>query len=342
MDELIANDNFLKYPHCGFNELQLKYLSQNIPSTLSEIYWPHKAYSLSSCYRLMIKKWPKLIPLPFFTDHGIDLRYGLQKHDLYNDAKLHVAWNRYREPSNKIIGEIYNEKKIIFCCNPWVYFRRVNNIQLSNNAMGTLVFFPHSNHKISCDTYNIDKYINDLNDLPKKYHPIVICLHSHDLNGGIYNRLRHLSCRIVSAGNNLSGRYINRFYNLIRNFEYATSPNGNTDLFLSHEMGLKYFIFGDRPIFDSEDDVELGPMQQSIAVSDLDIKKLQIFSQFPPQNNIIKTNFVNYVLGVEFFDKGLPIIEEVKFKDLIIFMIRPKVWMCIIINFMRLIKSRVF
>jgi len=59
---------------------------------------------------------------------------------------------------------------------------------------------------------------------------------------GLDKDIKKRGFRVTTAGNTLHPRFANRFYSILRDFEYATSPTIGSQLFYAHELGVKYFI----------------------------------------------------------------------------------------------------
>jgi len=261
------------------------------------MYWPAELYSFGRCYRdwLDIPSWT---PLPIYGDHGVNFSGQLSPHEIEAKPKFFITWSKDRAESLINAGQ----KKILRVPHPWVTFRRKYGLKKLSSAKGTLVFYSHSNDGIEIVGYDWDRYFYDLKNLPKEYHPLVICMHRHDVEKGYHLRIRKFGLSIISAGETSSPYFVERFYDIISRFKFATSNGGGSELFYCEELGIKYFIFGKSPTYINfgSSDLPLGKMVPRDPVS---IKcnrlKNDLFRKFPPIKSNEKDIFVSQVLGLD-------------------------------------------
>ncbi len=261
------------------------------------LFWPTELYSFGRCYREWLG-WPRWLPIPVYGDHGVSLSGELAEHEVSNSARVYLTWNRARAQANAT----HPTKQVIRIPHPWVTYRRKHGIKLRNDAHGTLVFYPHSNDGIEIENYDLDQYFQSLQSLPAECHPLVLCMHRHDIKKGYHKRLRKYGIPIVTAGETSSPYFVDRFYDLISRFEYGTSCTGGSELFYCDELGVKFFIHGDRPVYvnRSHPQVPLGPMvPRGCVAMDADRKKTDYFSVFPPTETIERSQFVTDILGLD-------------------------------------------
>ena len=127
-------------------------------------------------------------------------------------------------------------------------------------------------------------------------------MHMHDINKGYHKVLRKHEIPIVSAGETSSSFFVDRFYDIVSNFEYATSNTGGSELFYCEEFGIRYFLFGDKPTYlnFSHDQLPIGEMEyKDKTFVETDKKKELLFSQFPPVASDQKRSFVEHNLGLD-------------------------------------------
>ena len=259
------------------------------------IYWTAELYSFGRCYR----EWlglPRWAPLPLYGDHGCCTKGELMWHELQSKSKIHLTWYKDRAEFNQYIPD----KSVVRIPHPWITYRRRHGIMKSAQANGTLVFYAHSNNGIEILDYDWDSYFNELKNLSEEFHPLVVCMHRHDVEKGYHHKLRKYGLPIVSAGESSSPYFVDRFYDIISQFEYATSNSGGSELFYCEEMGVKYFLKGVEPVRTnlSHSEVPIGPLvaQDAVAASAAK-RKRNLFSGFPPCSSKEKTQFVADILG---------------------------------------------
>ncbi|WNC22418.1 hypothetical protein RHG98_00695 [Thermosynechococcus sp. PP22] len=292
-------------PFEGFDDAYLEYICSEKVDTriksnfarLPALFWPTELYSFGRCYRLWLK-WPDILPIPVYGDHGVALSGELQEHEINNKAAYHLSWYKQRV----ISIERYQIKKVVHITHPWVMYRKIAGYNLKEKAKGTLIFYPHSIDRVEIIDYDWDEYFHNLESLEDRYKPFVICMHMHDVKKGYHKKLRKYNIPIVSAGETLSPLFVDRFYDLVSNFLYATSPTGGSELFYCEEIGVKYFILGKEPVYYnfSHPQNPLGVIKprDEVAMISHQIKK-ELFSSLPPENSYEKKQFVSDVLGLE-------------------------------------------
>jgi hypothetical protein len=311
-DNLLWPDSLADKIYDGFSSKQLKNIcgkelliyDEQLPYGSSAwLNWPVEIYSFGRCYRQWLNL-PSWFPLSLYGDHGIAQSGMLAPHEIDHKGKVFLTWQKDRA---KNLKKKY-KKKILRIPHPWIIFNRINNIKKRNNAYGTLVFLPHSNVGTKILDYDFEKYFSKLNSLPKKYHPLVLCMHQHDVKKNFYLKIKKYKLPIISIGNTSSVYFVERFYNIISRFNYATSSSGGSELFLCEEFNLKYFIRGDAPNYFNFglDQIPKGILKpiDKIGIKLLN-KKKKLFSEFPPKASKAKKVFVQDMLGLDVdFDKA--------------------------------------
>ena len=117
-----------------------------------------------------------------------------------------------------------------------------------NKAKGTIVFPAHTTPSID-DISDVENYIQQLFELPEEFQPISVCLHMHDINKGRHHIFKKHKIPIYTAGSNLDDRFAERFYDIIKNFRYATSNMVGSYLYYCIEMGIPFSIYGNKQVF---------------------------------------------------------------------------------------------
>jgi hypothetical protein len=86
----------------------------------------------------------------------------------------------------------------------------------------------------------------------------------HDIVAGTHRELRRFGFPIVTAGNTGSVEFVDRFYDLIKGFSYATSQSWGSQVAYCVELGIPHFFLGERPrlVNVSHEQLPLGEVQQ--------------------------------------------------------------------------------
>ncbi len=233
---------------CGFSDEKLEQLCQH--TLWSRGLTPWAAWeSENSSFGKAFRKWacyPSFLPLFFSSDHGVHWESRCWPNEIHSPYKIFFTWNQKK--SKKIKANF--GKNSYYVPHPWIFYRKKYYPKKSSPSCGTLVFFAHSNATATPIYKDIDKYISNLKKLPKKYHPITICLSFHDVEKGLHKKLRSYGIPIVTAGVTSAKIFVDRFYSLIQQFRYATSPNIGSHTFYIVESGVPFFLFGDHPEYE--------------------------------------------------------------------------------------------
>ena len=240
-----------------------------------EFFWTSRVYNLGEQYRRLLS-WPKILPLPIYTDHGFDLRNEFSAHEHDNDSLVHVTWHKhkYRGRFNTI------KSKAVFLIEHPYYEKLTSLRNQQEHRIGTVVFLPHSNEKIRLvDNYDMIRYIDDIEKkLTDQFLPITFCISHHDVANGLKDFiLARKNINIVCMGNGTDSSFFRNLYELLKAHKYATSPYGNTELFCSVASGVKFFTYGKMLKYNAIEGIEIGPIQQNRIVSDVDKKKFDLF-----------------------------------------------------------------
>ncbi len=205
------------------------------------LFWTTELYSFGKCYRHWLK-WPHWLPIPLYGDHGADPDGALYEHEIKNKAKYHLCF--YSARYNAIRKQ--NTCKIpIRVPHPWITYRRSMGFNQIKDPRGCLVFIPHSVPGIECNGLDINLQ-NFFDNLKRHFdaNEIKLCIHMHDIKNKLHIQLRKYGFPIFTVGNTSSNLYVNRFYQLIRNFQAAASNNSGSQLYYCVELGLNYFLIG--------------------------------------------------------------------------------------------------
>lgn len=229
----------------GFPDEKLEQLSRH---TLSErgltpwAAWESESTSFGKTFRKWTR-YPSILPLCFSSDHGVHWESKCWPNEINSPYKTFFTWNKKKSVAMKL----GHGKSSYYVPHPWVFYRKKYWGNPAPTRKGTLVFYAHSNGACNPLYNNLDDYIEALIKLPEKYQPISICMSFHDIEKGTHKKLRKYGIPIVTAGSTSARDFVDRFYSLIYQSRYATSPNIGSHTFYILEAGIPFFIFGDHP-----------------------------------------------------------------------------------------------
>lgn len=207
------------------------------------VHWTSEIYSFGRCLRLWTK-YPDYLPLFVYSDHGVGLHSHLFLHELENTAHVHFTWHPLKEQrySDKSVT-----KSVIQIMHPWISYRRSKGIARAKLSRGTLAFFMHGTQSVKWQGHDSEDYFERLRNLPSRFQPVVLCLHMHDIAMGLHKELRRHGFPIVTAGNTLSTNFVDRFYEQVSQYSYATAPAWGSHSAYCVELGVPYFQMGNKP-----------------------------------------------------------------------------------------------
>lgn len=282
----------------GMSDADLESACRPGPTGLAPwIHWTSELYCFGKCIRAFAK-YPRLLPLFVYADHGVALHSNLFPHEQDNSARVHFTFHPLKEQRYRS----HPSKRIVRIPHPWIHYRRSRNIARLPNASGTLVFLPHVAPGFQWEDHGTLEYFSSLRSLPKKYQPIVLCLHMHDVNAGLHKELRHLGFPIVTAGNTSSVRFVDRFYGIVRAFSYATSQAWGSQVAFCTELGVPYFLFGKRPrlVNLSHKDLPLGEVGIQDEYHEEYARKAEaLFSHSVDEVTADQKQFIERLLGLD-------------------------------------------
>ncbi|WP_347488246.1 tetratricopeptide repeat protein [Desulfoscipio sp. XC116] len=201
-------------------------------------------YSIYGLYEIIREyaNCTSTLPLLCRYEHGWDPIPKPNPYDARTDQPLMLVWSRRRL-------NIWNEKSSIPAAivgAPFVHYRKSRKIEKDTASRGTVAFPAHTTRQID-SVFDIDKYCEQLRNLPSEFQPVTICLHSNDLERKKDELYKKNGFNVVSAGPAwvLGFEFVQKFYDILRSHKYATSNQVGSYSFYAVEMGIPFFIFGD-------------------------------------------------------------------------------------------------
>lgn len=232
-------------PANGFSDEKLEQLSRHSLSERGLIPWAAWE-SENSSFGKTFRKWaryPTFLPLCFSSDHGVHVESRCWPNEVRSPYSTFFTWNKKKAAKMKV----EHKKNAFHVPHPWVYYRKKYFGNFKCQPAGTLVFYAHSNATTNPVYEDLDGYMCALTELPEKYHPITICMSFHDIEKGLHKKIRKYGFPIVTAGSTSARIFVDRFYSLIHQFRYTTSPNIGSHTYYILEAGIPFFLFGEYP-----------------------------------------------------------------------------------------------
>ena len=206
-------------------------------------YWTAEAYSFGKYIR-RYGYYPQCLPLCIYTDHGA----GRLNHPYEDELNTDAPASFYHSPDSVREWKLKSKKPCYVLYSPAVFYRRTHKIEKSVSSRGTLVFPAHTTVAIE-DQCDMEEYIRQLLELPDRFQPVSACFHQHDIKKGQHKIFAKYKIPMYTAGHIGDSRFVQRFYDILRNFSYSTSNMIGSYTYYSVEMGIPFFIYGNKQIF---------------------------------------------------------------------------------------------
>jgi len=201
-----------------------------------------KLYSMDYIFKL-VYKIPKYVPVSYvcLLEHGANFQFNyFYERLLKTEDELIFFDNSHR------VKSYYNQTgKISYAIGPlYPKYRKLMNIKPKTDRKGTLAFPSHSSSQFDFSKGYLN-YINELKNLPDKFHPISICLYYYDIINGHFDLFRDAGFQVLSNGYIGDPQFVNNLYDHISSFQYITSNHLGSYSFYAIEMGIPFFLYGE-------------------------------------------------------------------------------------------------
>ena len=231
-----------KFDYKGFSKKKLDFLcsKKNIyRGHIKPMFGLYESYSMGLNYR-MFSNYPKWLPFYIYSDHGVGNDH-VDEGCVHKDTSVIFAFSDRRVA---LFKKMYN-KPCYKVTNPAINYRR-KYVKQEEHAKGTIVFPCHGTYDSFFD-FDIESYINCLKSLPKKMHPVCVCLYMADVEKGMHMKFIKSGIPVYTAGHIHDTRFIQRFYTILKNFKYSMSNTMGSYAYYSCEMGVPFSLYGDEP-----------------------------------------------------------------------------------------------
>ena len=264
---------------------------ESFPKFSPIAFWETETYSFGKTYRNWLG-WPWFMPLPMSGDHGMVLNRSLTEREVNSGARTFLTWSSWRTAA-----QLGSKIDVIQVPHPWVIYKRKRMLVKNEDARGTLVFVAHTSEELFRGDFDFKKYVESLKALPETFHPFSLCIQMHDVRKGLHKELLTLGLPIFTLGNSSSPFFVDRFYDLVLRFNFATSNVTGSQLFYCQEAGVPYFIFGQ----EHEQKTKTGDLHPYHLLSDRDLvlRVQELFTLEKLGESKEKSDFVAEALGLE-------------------------------------------
>ena len=231
--------------------------------------------------------FPNFLTLPCHCEHGWTALDVPLKSDLLVNKLIMLVFSQRR----KKIWKKHNKIVYVFGA-PLVRYRKMHNLKIKENALGTIAFPAHSTENV-LSLYDANLYCDILKELPSKYQPVTVCLHWHDILQGYKGLFIDKGFNVVTAGDMYSSEFPKKFYDILTSYKYSTSNVVGSYAFYSVELGIPFFLIGPTArMCNNGRDLNV-PQNYSICDFPSSQKAYKIFNKYP--SDIITQEQRDYV-----------------------------------------------
>lgn len=214
-----------------------------------------KLYGLLNILSRYLRLPSKIIKKVCNWDHGwtpLDKPLTNEDSSLTN---IILVWNQRR----KLIIENNTNKKALITGVPFIHWRKRNSLLKSKDATGNVFFAAHGSKYMEIK-YNVIELQQHILCLPEVYRPSVICLYWLDIERGYKELYEELGYRVITAGDPYDEKFVERLYSILCKFKYCSSNSFGTYALYALDLGIPFFIFGDKPklVNKGDDNFETG------------------------------------------------------------------------------------
>lgn len=250
--------------------------------------------------------------LPVVLEHGINLDDQMWDHDRDAEMPMILSPTKWRasvhhklsgKPAAPIgFGYLYAMKLVERQLNEQKGQPGIQDLAAGSgqNRSGTLAFPCHSTQTIRAQ-FSHTEMAERLHSLPSEFHPISVCIFWKDFLHGDYLPYQAKGIDVVSAGHMFDRDFLLRFYDLCRNFRFATSNEIGSHLFMSAASGCNFFYLDSPPVSWEIPDEELqNCAQQNEMFKSNKQKSQQLFARPLGKTNEFQREFVDHFIGTDF------------------------------------------
>lgn len=235
-------------------------------------------YSMDRIFKIIFKI-PKFIPVSKIAilEHGANFQFSFFYERLLKSENELIFFDN-TERVNKYFQQT---QKTSYAIGPlYPKYRKLKNYNPLPDRQGTLAFPSHSTSQYDF-SLGYKKYINDLHNLPDRFHPIRICMYYYDILKGHHKIFSDAGFEVVTNGSIDDPYFIDNLYSSLIRHKYVTSNHMGSYAFYALEAGIPFFLYGD----DIKDELIKLQTINGVKMSDF-----------------VEENFLNYATQQMYFD----------------------------------------
>ena len=259
----------------------------------AETYWPNSNYGFARILK-EYAGYPPDTPVNAVIPHGVYLDgTHIFPGEVVAPVPAVLSYPRYRSR----LWWKTTRKTVIPSASPFVY--ALEMFRFPEREREGTIFFPQHSTAGTGTSLDLDGIVRELCALPDEFRPVTVCVHWHDVLGGLAQVFRGEGFDCVSAGTLHDPDFLLRWLHLVSRHKYAASNCVSGALFYAVKAGLPFSIVGERGKH------HLSPETQKIRPPVTEQSKTvyaRLTEEFAGRNREItadQAEVVDYLLGVE-------------------------------------------
>jgi hypothetical protein len=206
------------------------------------MFWTSETYSSGKYYRNWLN-FPKFLPLPFASDHGIDFGgklKGISFGSGDEKCSMYLTWGK------RISQEIsfHDGIEVIPCPSPWAIMLKRYQKEKNLETHGKIIcYIPHSTESEDINFELVDDFVKQcVSKNNNELENLVLCVQMHDIRKGLHKYLRKYEIPIITNGNSNDTKYLLRVLRNLQQSKRNYSAFIGTQILYSISLGVPMHI----------------------------------------------------------------------------------------------------
>lgn len=245
-------------------------------------------------------KYPKFLPLFFYSDHGVNISSDIDPAILDLDKKSYFfCWNE------QLIEKYNDYRNLRIIPTEHPYRIIIDRIPKNRKMEGTIFFPSHNAGGYVVAGIDDEDSISRISALPKDYFPVTVCLHATDYMTERREFFEKFGFHVIWFGDIHSQEFVIRLFSELAKYKYAVSEAWGSQVAYAVAIGIPTTII--------PRNIEVHSIESSIQVlGDSDqfysrekSKVDSLFSEYLGKVTPQQMEYINTRLGYHFRSRRL-------------------------------------
>lgn len=257
-----------------------------------QFHWSAEIYGFGSCFR-RFAGYPNFLPLFLTSDHGINISQYMDPAITSGSigCRIHLTWSEKNAESH-VPGIT-----MVPIQHPWLMHLESTGVANFNSRYGSIFYPLHKAPGFSFIGLDDEESIRYLKSLPKKFHPIDVSLHMHDLGGERQELFEKSGFKTVTLGETSDPDFHKKFFTLVSNYQYAFSESWGSQIPFLVKNGIPTQIVPRTTTITRDGESE--PVHSAEFEKELRNAE-KLFANLPHFINQEQLDYVDRLLGVQY------------------------------------------